>query len=175
MACNSQCPAPFIIGIHTSVFSKLNRQELGDVIIVNIDEKSLESPYDDLTIFPKDLIRSMRKGIDQSSQMIGDHLARVFLRAMAFIIGLFDDFKDFHRSLSLGNYANGFVIKNNQLDFDRDVFLQQYQQTPLFSFMSIVAHTQMFEQVKKKTSCFSIQIESNRLVFSLSSDTSTST
>lgn len=144
MACNSQCPAPFIIGIHTSVFSKLNRQELGDVIIVNIDEKSLESPYDDLTIFPKDLIRSLRKGIDQSSQMIGDHLARVFLRAMAFIIG---------------NYANGFVIKNNQLDFDRDVFLQQYQQTPLFSFMSTVAHTQMFEQFSRYRATLQLQRE----------------
>lgn len=89
MSWTSQCTAPFIIGMHTSVYTKLNRKELGDVIIVNIDEKSLDSPYDDLSAFPKDLIRSMRKGIEQSSQLIGDPLARVFLRAMAFIIGSF--------------------------------------------------------------------------------------
>lgn len=57
------------------------------MIIVNIDQRTLESPYDDLGLFPKDLIRSIRKGIQQSSQLVGDHLARVFLRTMAFIIG----------------------------------------------------------------------------------------
>lgn len=61
--------------------------ELGDVIIVKIDERKIESPYDDLSLFPKYLIRSMKKGIQQSSQLAGDHLARVFLRAMAFSTG----------------------------------------------------------------------------------------
>ena len=62
---------------------------LGDVIIVNIDERTIQSQYDDLSHFPKYLSRSMRKGIQQSSQLVNDHLARVFLRAMAFTIGLF--------------------------------------------------------------------------------------
>ncbi len=81
------CTSPYIIGVHSSVFSTLNMDELGDVVIVNIDERKLESQYDDLNCFPKYLIRSMKKGIQQSSQLAGDHLARVFLRAMAFTIG----------------------------------------------------------------------------------------
>ena len=85
-----QCTAPFIIGIHSTIFSKLNRQELEDVTIVNIDRRTLESPHNDLNLFPKDLLRSMKKGIEQSSQIIGDHLARVFLRSMAFLVGAFE-------------------------------------------------------------------------------------
>jgi hypothetical protein len=73
--------------MHTNVFSTLNLEELGDVVVVNIDERTLESHYDDLSSFPKYLTRSMKKGIQQSSQLAGDHLARVFLRAMAFATG----------------------------------------------------------------------------------------
>ena len=48
----------------------------------------------------------------------------------------------------IGNYANGFVIKNDQLDFDRDLYLEQYLGSHMHTFMSAVAHTQMFEQVR---------------------------
>lgn len=49
---------------------------------------------------------------------------------------------------SLGNYANGFVLKNEKLDFDRDTYLEQYLGSYLYTFMSAVANTQMFEQVR---------------------------
>jgi hypothetical protein len=88
MSWTTQCTAPFIIGLHSSIYSGLNKNELGDVVVINIDNKTIESPYDDLSLFPKHLIRSMKKGVQQSSQLAGDHLARVFLRTMAFIIGL---------------------------------------------------------------------------------------
>jgi hypothetical protein len=65
----------------------MNKTELGDVVIVNIDDRTIESQYDDLNLFPKYLIRQMKKDIQQSSQLVGDHLARVFLRTMAFLIG----------------------------------------------------------------------------------------
>jgi hypothetical protein len=61
--------------------------ELGDAVIVNIDERKLETQYNDLNSFPKYLVHSMKKGIQQSLQLGDDHLARVFLRAMAFAIG----------------------------------------------------------------------------------------
>jgi hypothetical protein len=87
MTWTTQCTAPYIIGVHSSVFSTLNLNELGDVVIVNIDERKLETQYDDINSFPKYLNRSMKKGIQHASQLAGDHLARVFLRAMAFAIG----------------------------------------------------------------------------------------
>ncbi|CAF0891545.1 unnamed protein product [Adineta ricciae] len=134
MTWTAQCSAPYIIGIHSSLYSKLNRNELGDVVIVNIDNRTIESQYNDLNLFPKQLVRQMRKDIQQSSQLAGDHLARVFLRTMAFVIG---------------NYASGFVEKNEKLDFDRDVYLKQYQGSDLYNFMSSIVNTQMFEQLSR--------------------------
>jgi hypothetical protein len=81
-----QCTAPYIIGMHSSIFATLNTNELGDAVIVNIDERRLETEYNDLNSFPKYLTRSIKKSL-QSSQLAGDQLARIFLRAMAFIIG----------------------------------------------------------------------------------------
>ncbi len=63
--------------------------ELGDAVIVNVDERKLDTQYDDLSRFPKHLSRSMKKGIQHSSQSAGDQLAKVFLRAMAIAIGMY--------------------------------------------------------------------------------------
>ncbi|CAF4053363.1 unnamed protein product [Rotaria sp. Silwood2] len=134
MTWTAQCTAPYIIGIHSSIYSRMNKKELGDVVIVNIDDRRIESQYDDVNLFPKHLIRNMKKDIQQSSQFIEDHLARIFLRAMAFIFG---------------NYASGFVIINEQLDFDRNVYLRQYLKSDLYTFMSSVVNTQIFEQFSR--------------------------
>ncbi|CAF0783895.1 unnamed protein product [Adineta ricciae] len=140
------CTAPYILGVHSSVFSTLNVDELGDVVIVNIDERRLESHYDDLNLLPKYLFRSMKKGIQQSSQLAGDHLARVFLRAMA---------------CSIGNYASGFTFKNEKLDFDRDLYLEQFLGSHVHSFMSTVANTQMFEQFSRYRTYLQLQRETD--------------
>lgn len=134
MSWTTQCTAPYIIGIHSSLFATLNPSDLGDVIVVKIDEPSLESRHDDLNLFPKHLTRNLKKGIQQKIRLAGDHLARVFLRAMA---------------CAIGNYGAGIIPKDEKLDFDRDLYLDQYRDTPLFEFMSAVANTQMFEQVSR--------------------------
>ncbi len=50
----------------------------------------------------------------------------------------------------IGNYPNGFIVKNEKLDFDRGVYLEQYRGSEFYRLMSGVANTQMFEQVKQK-------------------------
>ena len=84
MAWTTQCTAPFIIGIDSGIYSQLNRQELGDIVLVDIDQRTMHSPYDDWHLFPQDLIRHMRRDIQQASD---ERIARVFLRTMAMIVG----------------------------------------------------------------------------------------
>ncbi|CAF0844360.1 unnamed protein product [Didymodactylos carnosus] len=129
-----QCTVPYIIGIHTNIFSTLTISELGDIVIVNIDERTIETQYDDLSRLPKHLYRGMKKGIQRSEKLPGDSLAKVFLRAMAFTVG---------------SYSNGFIFKDDKLDFDRDQYLRQYENTPIHEYMSAVSHTQMFEQFSR--------------------------
>jgi hypothetical protein len=149
MTWTTECTAPYIIGIHSSLFAKLNANDLGDVIVIDIDERRLESQHDDLSCLPKYLSRSLKKGIQQASQKADDRLARVFLRAMAFAIGEWckKDGNVHCKVSSLGNYADGFTLRNEKLDFDRELYLQPYLGTYLHSFMATIANTQMFEQV----------------------------
>lgn len=84
MTWTTQCTAPYLIGIHSSIYSQLNRQELGDVVIVDIDQRIIHSPYDDYRLFPEELMRQMKRDIQQSSD---DRIARIFLRTMALIVG----------------------------------------------------------------------------------------
>lgn len=49
--------------------------------------------------------------------------------------------------LGLGNYADGFVVRNDKLDFDRNVYLEGYRRSEFYRFMSMIVNTQMFEQV----------------------------
>lgn len=146
MLWTTQCSTPYIIGVHTSLFQQINRNELDDAIIVNIDERKLETEYNDLQSFPKMLSRSMKKGIQQSSQKAGDHLARVFLRGMAYTVG---------------NYANGFIIRNEKLDFDRALYLEQYLGSHVHPFMSAVAQTQSFEQFSRYRTYLQLQRETD--------------
>jgi hypothetical protein len=38
---------PYIIGVTKSVFMKVKRSDIGGAVIIDLDEKQLESPYDD--------------------------------------------------------------------------------------------------------------------------------
>ncbi|CAF3276563.1 unnamed protein product, partial [Rotaria sp. Silwood2] len=57
------------------------------------------------------------------------------------------------------NYANGFVIKNDKLDFDRDRFLEPYLGSHVHTFMSTIAHTQVFEQFSRYRTYAQLQRE----------------
>ena len=39
-------------------------------------------------------------------------------------------------------------MKNDRLDFDRSVYLEEYRGSNLYRFVSTVVNTQMFEQVR---------------------------
>jgi len=43
-------------------------------------------------------------------------------------------------------------MKNDKLDFDRNIYLKQYVGSDLYTFMSSIVNTQMFEQVNKEQS-----------------------
>lgn len=62
---------------------------------------------------------------------------------------------------SSGNYASGFVIRNEKLDFDRDLYLEQYLGSHSHTFMSSVAQTQMFEQFSRYRTYVQLQRETD--------------
>ena len=49
-------PMPYVIGVHTSLLEKMCKAELDDVIVLNIDDESLEDPHCDRQKLPPDAV-----------------------------------------------------------------------------------------------------------------------
>ncbi|NXG64707.1 DEN1A protein, partial [Hemiprocne comata] len=49
-------PMPYLIGIHLSLMEKVRNMALEDVVILNVDTNTLETPFDDLQSLPNDVV-----------------------------------------------------------------------------------------------------------------------
>ncbi|KAJ8792558.1 hypothetical protein J1605_019777 [Eschrichtius robustus] len=49
-------PMPYLIGIHLSLMEKVRNMALDDVVILNVDTNTLETPFDDLQSLPNDVV-----------------------------------------------------------------------------------------------------------------------
>ena len=77
---------PYIIGIPKGTFTKINRAELGDAVIIDLDEKTFESPYIDA--LPSDSVNFLQNQLKNSARIfMSDALARSFLQTNVLIFG----------------------------------------------------------------------------------------
>ncbi|PIC17298.1 hypothetical protein B9Z55_023587 [Caenorhabditis nigoni] len=103
-------PMPYLIGVPKTVLdnAKLNLRDIGDVVIVDIDEKTLTSPYDDVAAMPAEVVAFLKQQLRSQSAM-DDTFAKHFLRAMV---------------LLFGDYTSGFVGETpSTLKFNKERFI----------------------------------------------------
>ena len=61
---------------------------LDDVVILDVDESSIESPHvDDLTSLPADVINTLKHVLKKQSSAYGDTVTRAFMLAQVAMIG----------------------------------------------------------------------------------------
>uniref|UniRef100_A0A8D1AEU8 UDENN domain-containing protein n=1 Tax=Sus scrofa TaxID=9823 RepID=A0A8D1AEU8_PIG len=48
-------PMPYLIGIHSSLIDRVKNKSLEDVVLLNVDTNTLESPFNDLNSLPSDV------------------------------------------------------------------------------------------------------------------------
>uniref|UniRef100_A0A915DVG6 UDENN domain-containing protein n=1 Tax=Ditylenchus dipsaci TaxID=166011 RepID=A0A915DVG6_9BILA len=114
-------PMPYMIGVPKQTFRNLNRAELGAVVVVDLEEKTFESP--DVDTLPPDALNFLRSQLKSSSEMfLSDGLARSFLQTNVLIFGKY----------TLGFVKNG---SNSDLLWDRQVFVDN-QRTSLQPFLN---------------------------------------
>lgn len=90
---------PYIIGVPKPIFKRLNRMELGEVVVVDLEEKTFESPFVDT--LPIDALNYLRGILKSSAKMfLNDGLARAFLQTLVIIFGRY----------SLGFVKKGILI-----------------------------------------------------------------
>ncbi|XP_033056218.1 DENN domain-containing protein 1B isoform X5 [Trachypithecus francoisi] len=84
-------PMPYLIGIHSSLIERVKNKSLEDVVILNVDTNTLESPFSDLNNLPSDVVSALKNKLKKQSTATGDGVARAFLRAQAALFGSYRD------------------------------------------------------------------------------------
>ncbi|XP_011891624.1 PREDICTED: DENN domain-containing protein 1B isoform X3 [Cercocebus atys] len=84
-------PMPYLIGIHSSLIERVKNKSLEDVVMLNVDTNTLESPFSDLNNLPSDVVSALKNKLKKQSTATGDGVARAFLRAQAALFGSYRD------------------------------------------------------------------------------------
>uniref|UniRef100_D3Z8F6 DENN domain containing 1B n=1 Tax=Rattus norvegicus TaxID=10116 RepID=D3Z8F6_RAT len=84
-------PMPYLIGIHSSLIERVKNKSLEDVVMLNVDTNTLESPFNDVNSLPSDVVSALKNKLKKQSTATGDGVARAFLRAQAALFGSYRD------------------------------------------------------------------------------------
>jgi len=84
-------PMPFLIGVPQPIWDRLPPESLGQLVRVDADSDTVTTPFpEDLESMPHDVVSHLRKNLT-GERVLGDGLARAFLRALAQFMGHYQD------------------------------------------------------------------------------------
>uniref|UniRef100_A0A6I8NAK5 DENN domain containing 1B n=1 Tax=Ornithorhynchus anatinus TaxID=9258 RepID=A0A6I8NAK5_ORNAN len=124
-------PMPYLIGVHLSLMERVKNKSLEDVVVLNVDTNTLETPFNDLDDLPSEVVSTLKSKLKKQSTATGDGVARAFLRAQA---ALFGSYRDALR------YKPGEPIT-----FCEDSFVK-HRSSPTKQFLETAVNLQLFKQ-----------------------------
>ncbi|XP_026323547.1 DENN domain-containing protein 1A isoform X3 [Hyposmocoma kahamanoa] len=118
-------PMPFLIGVPRTVMETVRMSEIGDVVILDVDENELKSPFNDLDSLPPDLVASLKKALSDKNAL-GDAVSRAFLRALVCLIGGYRDAIRIEKGQTITFNPEAFVrTRKNMQPFLRKILQSQ--------------------------------------------------
>ncbi|XP_051533204.1 DENN domain-containing protein 1A isoform X2 [Myxocyprinus asiaticus] len=124
-------PMPFLIGVHASLMEKVRGMALDDLVLLNVDTNTLETPFDDLQSLPNDVVSSLKNRLRKVSSTTGDGVARAFLKAQAALFG---------------SYRNALQIEPEEpITFSEEAFITHRSST-MRQFLQNAIQLQFFKQ-----------------------------
>ncbi|NWR74787.1 DEN1A protein, partial [Centropus unirufus] len=124
-------PMPYLIGIHLSLMEKVRNMALEDVVILNVDTNTLETPFDDLQSLPNDVVSTLKNRLKKVSTTTGDGVARAFLKAQASFFG---------------SYRNALKIEPGEpITFCEETFVS-HRSAVMRQFLQNAIQLQLFKQ-----------------------------
>ena len=79
---------PFLMGVHSSMMEQVRRMPINDVVILDVDQNELETPYtEDLLQIPPHVTSQLKHTLKKSSSAYGDTMTRAFMHAMVALMG----------------------------------------------------------------------------------------
>uniref|UniRef100_A0A671XN37 DENN domain containing 1A n=1 Tax=Sparus aurata TaxID=8175 RepID=A0A671XN37_SPAAU len=124
-------PMPYLIGVHSSLMEKVRGLALDDVVVLNVDTNTLETPYDDLQSLPNDVVSSLKSRLKKVSTTTGDGVARAFLKSQAALFG---------------SYRNALQIESGEpITFSEEAFVN-HRSSAMRQFLLNAIQLQLFKQ-----------------------------
>ncbi|XP_030624159.1 DENN domain-containing protein 1A [Chanos chanos] len=124
-------PMPYLIGVHSSLMERVRSMALDDVVVLNVDTNTLESPFDDLQNLPNDVVSSLKSRLKKVSTTTGDGVARAFLKAQAALFG---------------SYRNALHIEPEEpITFSEEAFIT-HRSSAMRQFLQNAIQLQLFKQ-----------------------------
>ncbi|KAM3622820.1 uncharacterized protein V6R79_003536 [Siganus canaliculatus] len=124
-------PMPYLIGVHTSLSEKVRSRGLEEVVILNVDTNTLETPFDDLKRIPSDVMAGLKVCLKRQAVSPGCGVSRAFLKAQALLFGGYKDALQGH--------------KEGDVSFNEELFLD-HKSSSMRHFLQSAIHLQFFKQ-----------------------------
>ncbi|KAG5278141.1 hypothetical protein AALO_G00095640 [Alosa alosa] len=124
-------PMPYLIGVHSSLTERVRSRALEDVVILNVDTNTMETPFDDLKRIPPDVVTALKVRLKKQSASPGCGVARAFLRAQAVLFG---------------GYRDALLYtEEGVFSFSEESFLN-HKSSVMRQFLESAIHLQFFKQ-----------------------------
>uniref|UniRef100_A0A8D2ZNG5 DENN domain containing 1C n=1 Tax=Scophthalmus maximus TaxID=52904 RepID=A0A8D2ZNG5_SCOMX len=124
-------PMPFLIGVHSSLSEWVRSRGLEEVVILNVDTNTLETPFDDLKRIPSDVMSGLKLCLKRQAVSPGSGVSRAFLRAQALLFGGYRD--------ALQGHEEGEIFFSERLFLD-------HKSHSMGQFLQSAVHLQFFKQ-----------------------------
>ncbi|XP_061859308.1 DENN domain-containing protein 1B isoform X4 [Colius striatus] len=102
-------PMPYLIGVHLSLIERVKNRSLEDVVLLNVDTNTLETPFNDLNNLPGEVVSALKNKLKKQSTATGDGVAKAFLRAQAALFGSYRDALRYKPGEPIAFCENSFV------------------------------------------------------------------
>ncbi|XP_054635005.1 DENN domain-containing protein 1B isoform X2 [Dunckerocampus dactyliophorus] len=123
-------PMPYLIGVHSSL-SEVRSRGLEEVVILNVDTNTLETPFNDLKKIPSDVTSGLKLCLKRQAVSPGCGVSRAFLKSQSLLFGGYRDALQTH--------------EGGEIWFDKESFLD-HKSSSMKRFLQSAIHLQFFKQ-----------------------------
>ena len=125
-------PMPYLIGVPSPLYKRVRSDEIGEVVVVDVDSNAITSPFNDLAQLPFEVVTNLKRSLRNHRDLLGDAVARAFLQAVVHLIGGYKD-------------ALRFREGAKRISFEESVFITS-RTTSLRPFLTNILELQIFRQ-----------------------------
>lgn len=126
-------PMPFLIGVHSSLMPSIEKASMTEgVVLVDIDNNQITTPYNDLETMPSEVVSYLRSLLNKPNVAVSTQLSQAFLKTQARLIGGYRNALKFHM---------GSLIV-----FDEQTFVDMHKSSTRRTFAEALVQLQAFQQ-----------------------------